>query len=133
MSTTNYIFQQLYLLVKLSHREVMAVLANLKALRKETGISQQRLAEALGISQQSVNQYENHKVEPDIATLSRLADYFHTSVDYLIGRTENRWAMESLRENRLDPDETEMVHLYRLLNQREKDCAIHVMTTLANK
>ena len=109
------------------------MLANLKALRKETGISQQRLAEALGISQQSVNQYENHKVEPDIATLSRLADYFHTSVDYLIGRTENRWAMESLRENRLDPDETEMVHLYRLLNQREKDCAIHVMTTLANK
>ena len=122
----NNIFRQPYLLVKLRATEVMDVLPNLKALRKETGISQQRLAEALGISQQSVNQYENHKIEPDIDTLSRLADYFHTTVDYIIGRTDNRWSGDSARDARLNPDETEIIRLYRQLGQSGKDCAAPV-------
>ena len=54
------------------------MLPNLKLLRKEYGISQQRLADVLGVSQQSINQYENHRVEPDIRVLSALADYFNT-------------------------------------------------------
>lgn len=41
----------------------------------------------MGTSQQSVNKYENHNVEPDISALIKLADYFETSVDYLIGHT----------------------------------------------
>ncbi|MBQ4036753.1 MAG: helix-turn-helix transcriptional regulator [Clostridia bacterium] len=49
---------------------------NLKMLRNQMGISQQGLADALGISQQSVNRYENHKVEPDIDTLIKIADFF---------------------------------------------------------
>ena len=57
------------------------MLPNLKLLRKEYGISQQRLADVLGVSQQSINQYENHRVEPDIRVLSALADYFNTSID----------------------------------------------------
>ena len=57
------------------------MLPNLKLLRKEYGISQQRLADVLGVSQQSINQDENHRVEPDIRVLSALADYFNTSID----------------------------------------------------
>lgn len=41
----------------------------------------------MSLSQQSINKYENHGVEPDIDTLIKLADYFNTSVDYLIGHT----------------------------------------------
>ena len=59
---------------------------NLRKLRLANGVTQQKLAEAIGVTQQSINKYENHSVEPDIGTLIRLADYFHTSVDYLIGR-----------------------------------------------
>ncbi len=61
---------------------------NLKALRTKRGISQQALADAMGISQQSVNRYENHKVEPDIALLISMANYFEVSVDFLVGRTD---------------------------------------------
>lgn len=129
----NNIFRQPCLLVKLETTEVMDVLPHLKALRKETGISQQRLAEALGISQQSVNQYENYKIEPDIDTLSRLADYFHTTVDYIIGRTDNRWPGDSTRDARLNPDETEIIRLYRQLGQSGKDCAAHVLRALNGK
>ena len=38
---------------------------NLKAIRNERGISQQTLAVALGITQQSVNKYENHKFKKE--------------------------------------------------------------------
>ena len=41
------------------------------------------------VSQQSINKYENHNIEPDIDTLIRLADYFNVSIDYLVGRTDN--------------------------------------------
>ena len=60
---------------------------NLKALRTEHNLSQQALAAKLGISQQAINKYENHSIEPDIDTLIAMADLFHVSVDYLIGRT----------------------------------------------
>ena len=46
------------------------MLPNLKLLRKEYGISQQVLADMMGVSQQSINQYENHSIEPDIALLT---------------------------------------------------------------
>ena len=42
---------------------------NLKLLRTKYNISQQQLAELVGVSQQSINKYENHKIEPDIQTL----------------------------------------------------------------
>lgn len=58
----------------------------LKQLVAETGISQQKLADDLGLSIQSVNYYIHEKREPSIATLIKLADYFGVSVDYLIGR-----------------------------------------------
>lgn len=59
---------------------------NLKTLRNERGISQRELAEIVMVSQQSINKYENHKVEPDIDTLIKIADYFNVSLDYLVGR-----------------------------------------------
>ncbi len=63
------------------------MLENLRKLREETHISQRQLAETIGVSQQSINKYENHNIEPDIGTLIRIADYFGTTVDYLVGHT----------------------------------------------
>ena len=39
---------------------------NLKQLRLEKNLSQNKLAEIIGVSQQSINKYENHNIEPDI-------------------------------------------------------------------
>lgn len=62
---------------------------NLKKLRLERNLSQQKLAEAIGLSQQTITKYENGKTQPDFQTLMTLAEFFHTSVDYLIGYTNN--------------------------------------------
>ena len=62
---------------------------NLKKLRQAKKMSQQQLALKLNLSQQTIYKYENQITEPDITTLINLADYFNTSVDYLIGNTDN--------------------------------------------
>ena len=91
---------------------------NLRKLRMNKGISQQRLAEVIGTSQQSINKYENHNVEPDISTLILLADYFQVSVDYLIGHTVDETERQHKLE--LDKDESCLVLNYRQLSKDEK-------------
>lgn len=61
------------------------MLCYLKQLRERVHVTQQQLAAAVGVSQQSINKYENHDIEPDIETLIAIADFFHTSMDYLVG------------------------------------------------
>ena len=61
----------------------------LKELRKARNISQLKLAMDLGLNQNSISRYENGEREADYATLILFADYFHVSIDYLLGRTDN--------------------------------------------
>jgi len=54
-------------------------------LRKDKGIGQQELAEALGVSFQSVSKWETGATMPDITLLPGIAEYFNVSVDELLG------------------------------------------------
>lgn len=56
----------------------------LKAHRKELGISQDELAEKIFVSRQSISNWENNKTYPDIHTLLLLAETFDVSLDELI-------------------------------------------------
>ncbi len=96
---------------------------NLKSLRQQKGISQQTLAEAIGTSQQSINRYENHNIEPDIHTLIALANYFETTVDYLIGRTDAQGNTMRLLDSDL------LVSKYRNLDDKEKLCVNTLIDT----
>ena len=62
----------------------------IKELRKEKNISQIKLALDLGLNQNSVSRYESGERQADYQTLIKIADYFNVSLDYLLGRTENR-------------------------------------------
>ena len=62
----------------------------LKQLRKERKISQLQLAFDLNMNQNTISRYETLERQADYETLIRFADYFDVSVDYLLGRTENR-------------------------------------------
>lgn len=94
----------------------------LKQLRNEMGISQQRLAETLKISQPAINKYENHNIEPDIDILCRMAAFFQTSVDYLIGNTDIRSKIEQTAPFDLNQEESEVISGFRILTPQEKDC-----------
>ena len=58
---------------------------NLIFLRKQHHISQQQLADALGISRSALGFYEQDRISPSVDTLLAIADYFEVSVDYLLG------------------------------------------------
>ena len=102
------------------------MLANLKKLREKAGISQKHLAESIGVSQQSINKYENHNIEPDIDTMIRIADYFNTSVDYLIGHTDLRRKIEVMHSYDLTPQESQLIDRYRTLSEKQKACIVTV-------
>jgi transcriptional regulator with XRE-family HTH domain len=64
-------------------------LDKIRELRTEKNMSQKDLAEKiLNLTQQTISKYENGQLEPDIATLNAIADYFNVSTDYLFGRTK---------------------------------------------
>ena len=96
------------------------MLKNLKKLREEKGISQKQLADVVSVSQQSINKYENHNVQPDLQTLIRFADFFHVSVDYLIGYSDIPARLDSMDEETETEDEARTLTLYRQLTPQEK-------------
>lgn len=62
----------------------------LKQLRKERKLSQLQLAFDLNMNQNTISRYENLERQADYDTLIRFADYFGVSVDYLLGRTDDK-------------------------------------------
>lgn len=109
------------------------MLPNLKKLRNEKGISQKSLAEILGVTQQTVSNYETGEIEPDITLLSRMADYFETSIDDLVGRAKIRGIDEKGKTIQMTDAEMEMILKYRSLNDRKKKCVDVLMETLAEE
>lgn len=92
---------------------------NLKKLRTKNGVTQGQLADAVGVSQQSINKYENHNIEPDIDTLIAIADFFNTSVDELVGHYSN--TEDNNIAFRLNNDELRLISQYRFLDQKQKE------------
>ncbi|MBU7319161.1 helix-turn-helix domain-containing protein [Paenibacillus oleatilyticus] len=64
--------------------------ARLLELRNERKIMAKDLAEHLGITKQAMSSLEKGKNIPSVPTLVALADYFEVSLDYLVGRSNNR-------------------------------------------
>ena len=96
------------------------MIKNLKKFRTNKGVTQGQLADAVGVSQQSINKYENHNIEPDIATLIAIADYFNISVDELIGHYCSSNKNSSI-EFKLSSEELHIISQYRFLDQKQKD------------
>ncbi len=62
---------------------------NIAVLRKKKGITQEELANELGVSAQAVSKWENNSSCPDVSLLTKIADYFGVSVDALLRAQED--------------------------------------------
>ena len=58
-------------------------------MRESRRIYQREMAEQLGLSFRGYQGYETNQTEPKLATLIAIADYYHVSIDYLVGRTDD--------------------------------------------
>lgn len=74
----------------------------LRELREENHLLQKDIAKYLNITTSAYGYYEQGKRNPDIETIKNLADFFNTSTDYLLGRTDKK------REYNMDLDENKI-------------------------
>lgn len=63
-------------------------MSRIKELRKAAGLSQTQLAKIVNVDQTAVSKWELGKSFPDMGIAIELADYFHVSVDSLLGRPD---------------------------------------------
>ena len=54
------------------------------SLRRDAGVSQQQLADDLNLSRRAISLWETGRRTPDLKSALLLADYFHTTLDYLV-------------------------------------------------
>ena len=102
----------------------------LRKLREEQGLSQQKLAKYIGTTQQNIHRYENGYSEPDTATLTALANFFHTSIDYLVGNTDIRHKIEAVSPFDLNTEESLLVEKYRKLRPTARQSILIMMDEL---
>lgn len=60
---------------------------NIRMMRREKGLTQEQLAEVMGVSTASVSKWETGVAAPELNMLAALADFFEMSIDALIGHT----------------------------------------------
>ena len=58
-------------------------------LRRSQQLTQEQLADKLGVTKQSVSNWENGNIMPSVEMLEKIADYFNVSIDYLLERTDD--------------------------------------------
>ena len=68
----------------------MAMLYRLRGLREDKDLSQQEIAEFLNVGQSTYSDYELEKVNIPIDSLRKLAEFFNTSIDYILEMTDER-------------------------------------------
>ena len=71
----------------------------LKELRKNYNMTQEELANKLGIVRTAIANYETGRTNPDPETLSIIANIFNTTTDYLLGRTDVNKSVEEILYN----------------------------------
>ena len=63
---------------------------NITTARERMGVSQEQLANRLGVSRQTVYRWEKGKTNPPKSAIYMMADLFGCSTDYLVVRTDER-------------------------------------------
>jgi len=62
----------------------------LKLLREEKELTTRELSKIFNLGKSTISNYENNVRKPDYEMIRKFADYFHVSVDWLLGRVEER-------------------------------------------
>lgn len=90
-------------IIKLTEEVILVDSSNkfqyrLKELRKEYKMTQEGLANKLGLVRTAIANYETGRTNPDVETLNLIADIFNTTTDYLLGRTDIRESLCKVEE-----------------------------------
>ncbi len=118
---------------------------NLKKVRKEHKLTQQDIANVLGIDRSTYTFYETGKTNPSINTIYKLAEIYNVTIGYLLGVEDS--AAENRKKNvsmsvaapetdhiaYLDKDEQMLLMCYRIISDEYKQKAVEMMKDFARK
>ena len=90
----------------------------IRDLREDRDLRQIDVANAVGIDQQTISNYETGRTRPDSEALIRLADYFGVSIDYLVGRTDTETLNRAALDQALEHIEAELAALRHTLKKK---------------
>ncbi|MGN1235724.1 MAG: helix-turn-helix domain-containing protein [Christensenellaceae bacterium] len=110
----------------------MITAIRMKELRKESGLTQKELAQNLKIGQSSIVGYEQGTREPIASTLIAYANFFHVSVDYLLGREDEFGNVVVCGDPPLTKQEQELLQLFRSFPSEGRSAAVEMIKTLSS-
>lgn len=96
--------------------------SNLERIRKDKKISQAKLGEVLGLTQQMVSSYEKDLSSPNVEVLTKIADYFNVSIDALIEHVVQTPDSNSA--------EARMMRYFQKLTDADREKCIVIVQTL---
>lgn len=108
----------------------------LRQLRKSRGISQQKLADGIGVAQSTIAGYETSVREPDFATIERFARFFHIPFSSLLPSDEVvddeliQQVADALHQN---PKLGLLFDKTRYLKDRDIDAVLSVVNAIARE
>lgn len=118
----------------------------LRAIRKEHRLTQQNIADVLGVDRTTYTVYEGGSITPSPATLVKLSQIYNVTVGYLIGVEENHPELRKIPEEKqrekllssdpislLKKEEKELLLYFRVISDEEKRKIIDEMKTLAQR
>lgn len=105
--------------------------ARIKQRRRELGLSQEKLAEALDVSYQQVQRYENGTNLLNTDKLQLIADFLDVTVGYFFEDIEFRAAEGA--DKYLPADEAKYLRFLKRLTKRDKDFVLRFMHLAAGK
>lgn len=113
----------------------------LRELRKEKELYQKDIAQALDLTTSAIGFYEQGKRKPDLDILEQLASYFNVSVDYLLGRTNERAPADKLimKDKNTNVEIKELLNRFNVhldgefLTEEDKESVITLLRMLRNR
>ena len=93
----------------------------LAQLREEKNLSQAQVGKIINAAQNTVSQWEKGNRGISSEVLIQLADFYRVSIDYLLGRTENRTALQENIQSDTTNKELALIKKYRALDEHGKN------------
>lgn len=107
--------------VETAIEEALNAEGNVRELRKLCDIKQNKLADDLGLSQQTVSRIERDKLKMSVDTLIRLSRYFNVTTDHLLGISNARVQTPGIKESDDSDKSYALFQIYRGLSDRDKE------------
>lgn len=92
----------------------------IRELRERMGMTQKDLAEVLFVEPNTISRYESESITPDIEGFKLMAKNFGTTIDYIVGLTDEPWPAVPYAEKQLSDGERILVNGFRKLNEKNK-------------